>query len=373
MLMTRDFLKMSQKIEFIQKMISLPEITLLADEADKFIELVWDQSILKKNARLVKMSSSKKNIRQIGIGTTRILHPEAYFTTSGYKKEFVNNDITLNTEELRACVVIKDSDLEDINVGTAAQFKAQLMSMVTKKLANELDEIYWIADKESLSGFEDTDARSVLNGFRYQLDHSQADEAYENDVTGKTIILDASNTVTAKAASYNYVTKQAIVERNDEEPFDTEYKFDKMVQYLPSEYKMDGLTNFRFFVNDQIAQNFTSQIIERSTALGDKVLTGEIPLRYGVIPIVQMPLMPTKMKIKPDDVQHEYLYTADGNLTDCVLTHWQNFVIGIQTEIQFEAERSAADRATYFFYTIRTDCAMEDVHAAVLLKRLKII
>ena len=231
----RDMLSMKTKRTLIEKMISLTAITLNAEESKRFTLMVWDKSVLKNNARLVTMNSATRNVRALGIGTDRILHPASTFSSSDYKKNFANNLIPLATEEFRCCVVIYDSDLEDINVGTAAEFKRAVMGMVSMKLANELDELYWIGDKEGLSGFANTDARSRLNGWRYQLDHSQSDEAYENKVTGSTVVLDASNIVSARAADFELVVTQGIAETAASGSYETEFKFDLMIEKLPSE------------------------------------------------------------------------------------------------------------------------------------------
>ncbi|MBA7549830.1 hypothetical protein ES705_42327 [subsurface metagenome] len=55
-----------------------------------------------------------------------------------------------------------------------------------------------------------------------------------------------------------------------------------------------------------------------------------------------------------------------------MLTHKDNLIIGIHRDIEMETERSAADKATYFFYSLRVDLAIENVNAIVLIKNLKI-
>lgn len=372
MLDNRRFLDMATKLTYFAKMVALPSITLAAEEADKFIEAVWDLSRMKNNARLVKMKNQTKNVRSIGFGSGRILVPGDEFDQSKYKKQFAQNKIELSSKEFRAGVLIKDSDLEDINVGNAAQFKSTILSMCRKQIARELDEIYWIGDTHSLSGFADDDARSEVDGWRYQFDNCQTDEAYVNDVTGSCIILDASNTVTAKAADYTLSVTDGIAEQASGVPYNWEFKWTAMLKYLPPEYKLDGLKNLRFFANDQLIDNYTEALMNRSTPLGDAILTGKGTLHFGVVPVVPCPLMPVTMAIK-DAGQHEFLDSdTPGDLTDLLLTHEKNLIVGIQKEIQLEVERSAADRGNYFFFTIRTDAKIEDVHAAVLLKRLKI-
>jgi hypothetical protein len=61
--------------------------------------------------------------------------------------------------------------------------------------------------------------------------------------------------------------------------------------------------------------------------------------------------------------------TLDG--ADGILTHKENFIIGLQRDIKMETERKAAEEATYFYYSIRSDIAVENLNAVVFLKNLK--
>lgn len=368
----REYLDMAKKIESIQKMIALPNITFSAEEADRFIEGVWDESVMSKNARLVKMASATKNVRHIGIGTADILKPAATFGSSDYKDTFDENNVQLSSNHFRAALVIHDEDLEDLTVGSPAQLKSTIMSMAQKKIASELDLAYWIADTQNLSGFASTDIKSTFDGWRYQLDNSQSGETYENDVTGSCVLMDASNVITGKAGSFDLATTQGIVEQDSNAPYNQEYKFAKMLQYYPSEYKMGGLSKLRFFVNDQIALNYIEALSDRATALGDAIITGKQQLSYGTVPIVQCPLMPTVMEIYAAGQKENYDAT-NGDLTDCLLTHENNLIVGIQRKITMESERSAADEANYFFFSLRVDVAIEDVYACLLTKRLKVV
>lgn len=353
----------------IQKMISLPTITLAAEEADRFIDYMVDESVLKNNARIVRMAKETRNIRALGLGSERFLKPADTFSSSDYKKTLTHNKIALTAKKVRGCVVVYDDDLEDNIEGQA--FADHLMKMIAKKIANELDEAYWIADTHDLSGFASTDIRSLWDGWRYILDHSQSGETYENDVSGSAIILDASNTVTARAGDFAFATKKTIAEQDASAPYEWEFKFGKMLRYLPSKYKVGGLANLRFFTNDQVIQQYIEALARRSTILGDNAILGKSPIQYGSVPIVACPLMPTTMKIDIVDNQKEAL-KSDGDLTDCVLTHKDNFIIGIHRNIKLESQREAADEAVYWFYSLRADVTLEDVHAAVLLKRLEL-
>ncbi|MBA7587809.1 hypothetical protein ES708_29851 [subsurface metagenome] len=56
----RSFLKAAH-------MKALPDIELLPEEADKFIDYVVDQSFWKNNARIVKMEKVEKNLNLLNL------------------------------------------------------------------------------------------------------------------------------------------------------------------------------------------------------------------------------------------------------------------------------------------------------------------
>ena len=185
----------------IRKMTMLPDITLQAEEASYFIEGVWDQTAMKNYAELITMNSQKKNLRHLGL-TERMLKPEGSFNTASIVTALTNNNVQLSTVELRAGLLIKDADLEDMNIGSASDFKAAVMRIVQNKLANEIEEWLWISDTHNLAGFGANDARSTIDGWRYQIEYSQTGDTYVNKVTGSANVLDASNTVTARSEEH---------------------------------------------------------------------------------------------------------------------------------------------------------------------------
>lgn len=390
MLSNRDLLDSSGKFSVqaaIRKMITLPTITLSPEEAAGFIERSWDLSNMKYYARKVNMKYQTKNIKGIAWGTGDFFVPEAEFDSTKIKTQFADDTILLTSKELRGGLLIKDRDYEDLTIGSAAEFKNHLFSMVEKKMAREMEEICWLGDTADLNGYEVDNPRSQVDGWRYRLDHSQSGETYENDSTGSTTILDASNTVTAKASDFALTTTQGIVETKTSAPYAQEIKFGRMYKEMPSEYLADGLADLRYFVNDKILVDYSEQLQERGTELGDMQVMGRTLTTANGIPIVPCPLMPVTMKIDTVDAQKEAWVdtaavkgtlqsgfpTTGGDLTDAVLTKNGNFGIGIHLELVMEPERSAADRGNYYYFTTRIDTFVGDVHAAVLCKRLKVL
>ena len=346
--------KLLSKKTFLKGMVALPDIELLPEEADRFIDYVVDESFWKDNARIVRMTKNEKNIRYIGFQAgTRFLKPSATFAASDYQKEFAEGKITLTTKKLRGAVVIYDDDLEDGIEGQA--FADHLMKLVAKKVANELDEIFYVAN----SGWVATDARSQFEGFRFRLFDSSP--ASSGDLPLAATLLDAST-----ATDFTLTGKIAV--QSTGAPYNWEFKFSKMLASLDSKYKAAGLGNLRFFCNDIIVTDYINALSERSTILGDNAILGNAAIKYGSIPIVSVPQMPVTYATSTGETGLEL--TTGGSYTDCILTTKDNFIIGIQRELKMESKRAAEDEATYIFYSIRVDTAIENPEAAVVTYNL---
>lgn len=346
-----------RKKERIKKaLITLPSLVLQPEEADQFLDYIIDESVLKNNCRIVKMTKSEKNIQGIGFGTGRFLRPAAGFGTSDYKKQFASNTIKLTTKKARGCVIIYDDDLEDVTVESDNQFTDHIMRMIAAQVANELEEAAYIADTHGVGGFAANDIRSLWDGWRYIITHSGAGQQYENLVSGSAYLLDATSDFTTAGR----IAMQAALT-----PYNWEFKYSKAVRTLPSKYKAKGgLSNLRFLHNDNVEQDYLDALTARATALGDAVITGKAGenYAYGKVNLVSIPGMPITLDAAGK--------LGAGNYCDCLLTHWANLIWGIQREVKIETERQAADEANFFFYSLRCDYAIENVNGVVLIHKL---
>jgi hypothetical protein len=269
----------------------------------------------------------------------------------------------LASKEIRSCIVVFDNDIEDNIEGQA--FVDHIMRLVAIQINHEMEEAFWIGDQHDLSAFGTVaggseDTRCVWDGWRYRITHAQLDDTYYNKVSGAPKILDASLTDDFDIAGKIAMCGKAA-------PYNWEFKYAKMLEELPSKYKKAGLNTLRFFQSDLVTQNYNDALAARSTILGDQALLGKGPTHFGQVPIISVPLMPTALEVTDTDYEK---YSTAGAWADVLLTHMRNLIIGIQRDIKIETERQAADQATYFYYSMRADLAIENVNAIVLLKRL---
>jgi hypothetical protein len=355
----------------IIKMTMLPDITLDAQEADKFWEGVWDQTSIKNFAEKVTMRSQKKKIRHLGLAT-RMMHPEGTMDASKIVTELAENEIELSTVESRAAILIKDADLEDMNIGSAAEFKNAVMRLVQNKLANEIEEWLWISESETdMSSFGADDIRSTMNGWRYQLDYSQSGETYENSVTGSAVILDASNTVTAAAEDFAVSSTDGPVEFDGSAPYHPDFKLGYFLPNMPVEY-LPLINDMKFFMNPRIWWKELQHERKLGTEIAHRSLSQGGVKTFDEVPVVTCPQIPLTMAIYSSG-QKEMLDTSTpGDLTDILLTPAKNLVFGVQLDLMMEVERSAASRGNIYWFTIRGDAKIRDVNACVFGKRFKV-
>lgn len=347
-------------------LITIPNIELSPEEADGFLDCIVDESRMKDYARVIKMTTQEKDIRHLGFGDGDFLYAANYFNESHYKKQWIENRITLSTKKVRGCIVIPDDDLEDVRgVTSEAQYVNQLMQHVAKKVANDLEYNFYMGDTNQLhKSWCREEIGSLWDGWRYQINHSQAGEEYENDVCGSAQIKDACDS--SSDAEWDF--PGLIVEQNPAAPYNWEFKYHKMIKNMPSMYKANnGLANMVFMNNDLVTMDYLEALSERGTQLGDGIFQGKLLRSYLGVPIVDIPLMPVNLGADDDDT---YGGIGDGSYTDAMLIPKGNLIIGLQRKIRIESERSAKDEATYYFYTMRVDLAIENIAAVVFVRCL---
>lgn len=350
----------AERIGKSYNLVSLPSVALTEEEADRFIDYMVDESVLKGFARIERMNRPQKNIRAIGFGSGSFLYPADEFDETVYKKTFADNKIQLSTKKVRGAITIYDDDLEDLPESiTEDAYKNQLIKIITAKIMNELEEAYWIGETHAVNGFAATDIRGLWDGWRWRITHSQSTETYYNAVTGGAHVLDASG---AESAS-PFVLPGMIAEQNTVAPYNWEFKYGKALKAMPAKYKVrNGLANMSFLNSDLVTQDYIEALSARSTTLGDAAILGTAELKYGRVKIVDAPLMAADL----DGAG----VIGGGGFTDVLLTPVGNLIVGIQRDIKIESKRDAAIEGTHIFYSLRTDLAVENPDAVVLVKNM---
>ena len=366
----KDNKRLLEKFDTMHKnfnLISVPTISLYPEEADQFLDCIIDESAMKNYARVVKMTLQQKTIRHIGFGDGDFLYNGDEFNESKYKKQWTQNRITLTSKKIRGCVAVYDDDLEDVRgVTSEAAFVNQLMSIVTKKIANDLEYAFWIGDTNQLHYPWTSDSINGLwDGWRYILTHSQNATGtlseYYNDVCGGADIKEACE----GGSGYDFDLAGMIAEQDTQAPYAWEFKYHQMIKNMPAKYKANsGLAGMVFINSDLVTMDYLEALSQRATIIGDGIFQGKILNSYMNVPIVNASLMPVALGPDADGTNG---LVDGGAWTDVLLIPKNNLIIGLQRDIKIESKREPADEATYYFYTMRVDVAVENVNAAVLL------
>ena len=341
-------------------LISMPAVTLLPEEADQFLTYLEDETVMKNFAKIMRINLPQKEIRAIGFGDGTFLYPAGEFDESKYKKTWSHNRIRISTIEARGAFPIFDADLEDVRgVTTPNQFTNTIMQLIAKKTANEIEEVCYMGNTGATpNAFAVDDLRGRLDGWRFQINNSQAGQTYFNNVSGAANILLACEGG-ASGNAFNFSGK--ISERDTNAPYDWEHKYSKIIKNMPSQYKKGGLGKFVFLNNDLVTADYGIALSSRGTNLGDQNITGPETMRYLKVPIFDVPLMPTDL----GGAGADYGTIGAGEFTDNIMVARDNLILAIQRDITIESERSAADQATYIFYSIRFDVKIANVNAIV--------
>jgi len=330
-------------------------ISFAPEEADMFLDYVWDQSVWKNHVRFEKMTKAEKTVHAVDLGTGNILYPASVFTTANYKTGVTAATTTLTSKKARGCIFIPDDDLEDNPEGEA--FVDHLLRMMSVKIANELDKSYYVGSGET----NPTTLNEMVTGIRHIIKNADTEgDDYYNAVTGASVILDASDTDV-----FSITTGQHIAEQAASGAYNIEYKHRGMLKNLDSKYKLNNMRkSLRFFANDDVVEDYVWGLQQMGVQVSAELITGAENPPYRKIPMVAVPQMPTE--ITSDAV------LTGGEYTDCLLTHAGNIVIGIQRQLKMEPERSARDEGNYFFFSIRFDLKIFNPNACVLLENLKV-
>lgn len=364
MLSNTNLLRGLRKDDLLLKStISLPNIDLEAEEAAAFIDVIVDESLLFQNANFITMPKNVKNLRHLGIDD-RILFGGT-IQQSDYVTTLTENLIQLTAKKLVGVIPIKDEDLEDLPEGPG--YFDHVMEMAARKISNELEEVALLGDTSTESAFGTRDARKQMDGWFRQMDNSLSGETYENTVTGSTVILDASNTITGHTTDFQLDGN--IAEQDDTSAL-WEFKFNAMLRDLPTKYlKKFTLAELRFYIAPKVEAVYIAALGARATTLGDQAILGTQAMTYGRVPIVATPSIPLTMEASTDATKDNFDET-NGTYSFGIYTPPKNLAVGMQRNLRIELQRDAVNGQTYIVYTIRFDAKVEDVAAVVLLKRL---
>ena len=314
---------------------------LYPDQANRFLDYMWDATILAKAARTIRMRSNTTEIDRVSVGQ-RIMtvasedNPRDYVNASN--NQFTNaaatfSKISLTTRKLRLDWELSSESLEDNLEGP--DLEDHIARLMATQAGNDIEDVL-------INGTgADTGLLSAFKGFR----KLASDNAHVVDAQG--VGLD----------------KQV---------------FNLAIKTLPRKYKQRR-NQLRFFTGSNLVQDYLYNLTANAGSvnpfdIASGVIRGDVaandggpgtttPFAFG-IPVINVPLM--------DETLAGTYSGAAGLHGDVHLTFPQNFIIGIKRDVTvYRLFQPKKDTIEYTLF-IRVGAAMENYDAHVLVKNVKV-
>ena len=275
-------------------------------QAQKFIRILIDESVILKQGTVVPMKSPKQLIEKVRFGG-RILRAgsEAAALPAGDRTKPDLSHVELDAQLFKAEVRLNNEVLEDsIERG---QLRQTIMQMMAEAISRDMDEVIIRGDKTSTDPF-----LAKLDGVLKQATSHVVDA--QNQTLNKGVLRD-------------------------------------MLKSMPSPF-LRNKREMRFFTSVDAAIDYRDSIADRATAVGDKALQEDTDVTYSGVPLMDVPLFPENLG-------------AGGNLTNAILTDPKNINIGIWRNIRVETDKLVSDGVLIIVATLRFDARYAEETAVV--------
>lgn len=294
MIENRDYI---QKADFLLSNLTSGGGLLQPDQADRFIRLLVDTSVVLPKMFEKRMSSPVSLLEKIKIGSSFLKGAtEATALPVAQRTAPDTSKVTLTAQPLKGETRLSYESVEDcIERGT---FEDTVRSLLADRAALDLENLAFNGNTSSSD-----DTLKVLNGFIAQA---------------------SSHTVVGGGAS---ITRAMLKD---------------VLKTLPSAYRSGAQRNLEFFTSDEAGIDWHETIADRATPLGDRsVESRETPLFQG-IPVSGVPVIPSNLG-------------GGTNETVILLTDPQNMVFGIWRNITIEMTKDISAQTIVIVLTCRVD------------------
>lgn len=301
--------------EMLQKAIDTTDLAagglLGPEQSQKFTDLVVDQSVMLKEARVVRMRSAVTEIDRIATtGRVSQLKSEGIAPASLAEPAF--SKVTLTAVDIITPFELTFEALEDNVAG--GNLEETVIRVMAKQTATDLEELAIQGDKASLDTF-----LAGMDGWRVL-----AAGGHVEDLAGATLSKDALGT---------------------------------MFRALPDKYKRN-YGDLRFYFAPALTQDWHDTFADRNTSIGDKALLGAQVPPYMGVPLITVPAIPTNLA--------GVLGHVGTNLSYGFLTPRDNLIFGIHREIRIDKDKDVLRGVNIYAITTRVAVEFENDDAVVV-------
>ena len=328
---------------------------LYPDQANRFLDYMWDATILAKSARTIRMRSNTTEIDRVSVGQRIMTVAQEDRPT-----DWVNNTgsgaftaagatfskISLTTRKLRLDWELSAEALEDNVEGP--DLEDHIARLMATQAGNDVEDLL-INGVGSVSG--SAGSSGLMGAFK----------GFRSLAVGNAHVVDGNGNGLDKSL------------------------FNAAIKALPRKYKQRR-NQLRFFAGSNLVQDYlynltasggsvnpydiASGIIRGETAANDGGPGTTTPFAFG-IPVINVPLMDeTRDSTGYQNGEAGYV-SASGSYGDVHLTFPQNFIVGIKRDVVvYRVFQPKKDTIEYTLF-IRVGCAIENYDAHVIVKNVK--
>jgi len=325
--------------ELLQKVIDTTTVgadgggLLKPEQSNRFIDYMFDATILTRVARTIRMRSDTTEIDKVGVGEKLMVLATEGASTGQTDRGATFTKVSLTTKKLRLDWELSSESLEDNIEG--ADLEDHIARLMATQAGNDIEDLAINGDTTLTSD----NLYKAFDGFR-------------------KLALNGGQVVDAAGATISKAT------------------FNSALKAMPRKYKQRR-NQLRFFTGSNLVQDYlynlttigstpediASSILRGNPAAPEGNPGGVIPFAFG-IPVVEVPLI--------DETRTGTYSGASGQHGEVHLTFPQNFIVGIKRDVTVYREfKPKKDTIEYTLY-IRVGVAVENLDSFVVVKNVKV-
>jgi len=259
----------------VHSMSNFTDGLLNPEQATTFIKQLFENTILKDNARLVEMKTNKREIQKLGLGMRVTMLKEK--ASKDNARRATPSKVVMEAKSVTTPFAI-DDELLDSNI-EGRKLEQTIIDLMTKRAA--VDHQEFVTESEAVG---DTNPGPVVN--------NPSETGDKTQVGSSTAYVD-----TYLGARQGWIqmmeTGTNIYDANDN-PVSDDLLY-QMIQRLPRRFKANR-KELRFLCPPSIEMNYRKKTAALATTLGDQAKFSYIPLTPFGIPMVGCDALPDKFR-----------------------------------------------------------------------------
>ncbi|QWT29919.1 major capsid protein [Streptomyces phage TunaTartare] len=326
--------------ELLEKVIRTTEVgsggggLLNAEQADRFIDYMWDATVLGNQVRTIRMRATEQDIDKVGVGE-RLMRVATEAVDDGVNAGAVFTKISLTTKKLRLDWELSTESLEDNIEGDALE--DHIARLMATQAGNDIEDV-------AINGNTALTSDPLMKAF---------DGWRKLALAGGHVVDHAGQPLNRAAAN-------------------------KALKAMPRKY-MQRRNGLKFFTGSNLIQDYLYGLTQTDGALISLENVAEGVTRNGVrtegpagftsTPIFGIPTQEVPLFLETVDGDYS---GATGDHGDLWLTFPQNMLWGVKREIQVYREfKPKKDTIEYTMYC-RVGTQIENADAFVVVKNIKV-